>query len=426
MIKDYHYEGLEQIRLHESISIPSKTHTYSIAVEYMRQWFLDNFEPDYFKTVYINGKHIFDDYRRFNREKLIKVEKPAVAIIPTIDYEYNRDMVDLKLGGSKILTRRSRYMNNNVFEDIENNYFLKMFMELNKINFTYRIRVSTKAQQIELANKIKYSFRVGATQQKITSFDYHLPYEVMLNLAKHNDFEIDYNTSNNIPRIKNITGFLSYINSISYYPVTYKMRNINGNNEFFIRLNNICAHISNLDNLSMDDGEREAQLENNFHIEMNCVLSLPAPQQFIFYSSKELDNRFRIRQELAGLYRFKDYRPPEIDKNGWKEYLNTEYHEDIKVELDKIEFLELIEQSELLMVINYLKSIHISPSIFVNIIIYNNFIEQECEIDWSNFYIIPKQKKMMDEVTLISFYVDLEYLNEQLITLENMNKTRMS
>ena len=63
------------IKLHDYISIPSEVHVYSLGIEYMKNWFLEQFSTDYFKTVYVNGKHIFDDYRRFNRERLTKQVK---------------------------------------------------------------------------------------------------------------------------------------------------------------------------------------------------------------------------------------------------------------------------------------------------------------------------------------------------------------
>ena len=69
---------MDQISLHRNLSTPSTIHGYSLAVEYMKNWFLKQFDDDYFKTVHINGKHVFDDYRRFSKTELLKIEKPAV------------------------------------------------------------------------------------------------------------------------------------------------------------------------------------------------------------------------------------------------------------------------------------------------------------------------------------------------------------
>lgn len=427
MITNRYRDSLDNIRLHEFISIPSRVHVYSLAVEYMRDWFLSKFDENYFKTVYINGKHIFDDYRRLNRTKLLKVEKPAVAIIPSVDTEYNRDMVDLKLGGLDVLTRRSRFQQTSIIQDYENNYFLNMFMEAVRINFSFRVRVSTKAEQMDLANFMKYAFRVGATQKSFVSYDFHLPYEVMLNMASHNGFDIIYPAKDNTksyPKVKDIPGFLSYLNSHSMYPISYKMRTVSGNCEFFMRMPDLCTHISNLDALSIEDGEREGQLDNNFHIEMNCILTVPAPQQYFFYSSDALDNKFKLQDQIAGLYRFRPLSPPDKDRNGWRQYISTEYQDDER-NVEAIEFGELLEGSELYKAIKYTKSTHISPAIFVNIILFNGQYEREIFVDWETMTIYPKEPKMKDIYSAITFYVDLEYMNNQIKIVDSIDKSRL-
>ena len=73
MIHKYDYNQLEKIKLVKNISVPSEIHGYSLGVEFMRDWFLEKFPKNYFKTIYINGKHIMDDFRRFNKEKLLRV-----------------------------------------------------------------------------------------------------------------------------------------------------------------------------------------------------------------------------------------------------------------------------------------------------------------------------------------------------------------
>ena len=39
--------------LYSSISIPSTVHSYSIGVEYMKQWFLNKFNKDYFHACFL-------------------------------------------------------------------------------------------------------------------------------------------------------------------------------------------------------------------------------------------------------------------------------------------------------------------------------------------------------------------------------------
>lgn len=422
-------DELKKIQLQESISIPSKVHVYSLGVEYMRNWFLKKFDDDYFKTIYVNGKHVFDDFRRFNREKITKVEKPALSIIPEVDYEYNRDNVDLRLGGLDVLTRRSRFKQQPIIQDPDHNCFLNMIMELVKMNFTFKVRVGTKSTQDDLFNFMKFAYRVGATQKDFVSYDYHLPYEAMLNMAARVGFEVvdppKKDSNRSYARVKNIEGFLSYLNSYSLYPISYKLRTVNGRCEFFMRMPNQCTHISNLDPLSRDNGEREEQIDNNFHIEMTPILSIPCPQQYFFYSEDAIQEKFRFKNEIAGLYSFRNIYPPEKDEHGWYRYIYTEYVEENNF-VEEINISELLEGSELYSTIIDLRKVFISPSIFVNIKLFNRYNEKEIEMDWEKMVLKIKDPKMKSDYSQIGIYVDLEYMNNHIKIMEQTDSGRMN
>ena len=416
---------IQSIQLHDYISIPSEIHPYSLGIEYMRNWFLEQFDDGYFKTVYVNGKHIFDDYRRFNRERLTKQpEMPALAIIPSVDMAYNRDNVDLQVGGRQVLNRRSRWFQNGLIQDPVNNIFLGMHTKLVQMNFTFRVRVTSRAQQIDLANYMKYAFRVGSTQGKNMSYDFHLPKEIMLNIAQSAGFELEF--LNNEMKVKDIYSFLDYLNKHSMYPVLYKLRNINGNSEFFIRVPGMYTHITNTDELSIDDGERINQIDNRFHVEMNCILNIPAPQYYYYYSKDEIDKKFKENLNFAGLYKFKDRISPEKDEHGWRQYLSTEYIDD-DLSIKTINFEELLENKDLKQVMNHTKSLFLSPSIFVNFKLFNNQQEIPIKINWDTFDILIDREQDFDiNESELTIYVDLQYMNEQLIVLRSMSENRQN
>lgn len=430
MISRRSQKEIQPIKLHDYISIPKEMHIYSVGIEYMRNWFLDKFSTEYFKTVYINGKHIFDDYRMFNKERMTKQpQKPAVAIIPSVDPSYNRDTVDIALGGTQILSRRSRFCNDAVIQDFDNNIFLNMACKLVQMNFTFKIRLNEKAEQIDLYNYMKYAFRVGSTQGKHVTYDFLIPKEIMLNIAQSAGFELEQVKVGDTVidlKIKNIVDFLKYVNSHSISPILYKMRTVNGKSEFFIRLPGLYTHISNLEDLSIDDGDRVDQTDTNFHIEMNCILGIPAPQYYYYSSRDKVDEKFKEKQAFAGLYEFKDMISPDKDEHGWDQYLSTEYFDDDR-NIKKIEFKELLENHEFMWVVKRTMDTFISPKIFVSIKLFNNLHEIPIEVDWENFCInLLNEKELESNQNEITIYVDLEYLNEQLIVMKSMNETRMN
>lgn len=417
------------ITLHDYISIPSEVHVYSLGIEYMKQWFLEQFDSNYFKTVFINGKHIFDDYRKFNRERLTKqIKKPALAIMPSVDYAYNRENVDLEPGGRHILSRRSRYFNDALIQDKEHNIFLGMATKLTRMNFTFKVRVNTRAEQIDLYNFMKYAFRVGSTQGKIMSYDFHIPKEILLNIAQAAGFELEEVKKEDVVidmRVKDVVKFLKYINGHSVYPVLYKMRTVNGNAEFFVRVPGMYTHIDNTDELSMDDGDRVDQIDSNFHIEMNCILDIPSPKYYFYYSRDMVDSRFKYDKNFAGLYEFRNMSCPEKDEHGWEQYLSTEYFDDDH-NVKKIHFRELLENHDFMQVLQRTMDSGISPSIFVNMKMYNNQKQVPIKIDWENFDMLLLNKNELDiDESYLTIYVDLEYMNDQLIGMKNIDKDRL-
>lgn len=420
MISNQYGKYFESVQLNENISVPSDMHGYSLAIEFAKDWFLEQFENDFFKTVYINGKHVFDDYRTvLNQKKIRVIEKPAVAIIPTIDINFNRENLDLYLGGKNLLIRRSSYNQHGFFSDEENNMFMGTYLKQIKLNFNYRIRVASRAQQIDLVNYMKLAFRIGATQSHYLNLDFHIPYDIMLNIAKDSGFEI------NDERIVDIYGFLKYLNSHSNVPFLYKFRTVNGRNEFFIKVINAYTHVSCLEELSIDDGERNGALDNNFNIDMNMELKIPVPAIYWYLSKEKLNTKFSQRYTLKGLYSYRSFEPPERNENGWDQYLSTEwYNENEDTYLDTINFTTLLGNERLMRVIRHTKETLISPRVFMDIKLYNDTYEIPITIDWDTYDIIVK-KDLPSYITKICIYVDKLYLNEQLIASENLDKSRL-
>ena len=296
MIHRSEYDKWDEIKLFRSLSIPSEVHGYSIGVEFMRDWFMEKFPKDFFKTVYINGKNIMDDFRRFNKEKILIIEKPALAIIPSISIDYNRDTLDLELGGREILTRPSKYYKDAFIIDPDNNIFLGIKLKQLEMPFTFKVRVNTRAQQLDLMNYMKMALRIGATQKHFLSMDFHIPIDIILAIAENRKFEIKDG------KVVDIVGFLQYLNSHSLLPITYKYRTINGNSEYFVRLSDVYTHISCLDQLQIDEGVRTGHLDTNFHIEMNAILKIAVPSYYFFYSKEQYDTTYeKISTSLEAL-----------------------------------------------------------------------------------------------------------------------------
>lgn len=404
--------------------IPSASHSYALAVEYIQKWFLSKFSKDYFKTVYIEGKHIFDESRRFNINDTARRQNPAVAIIPSIDFSFDRDKIDLALGGLELYEEKST-MDTCFFRDYENGLYIKEIDQLNMLNFTIRTYVDTRAKQLNLWHYMKLAFRVGATQGEYIDMDFSIPEELILQLACDTGFEVDMKNR----KVKNIPGFLEYLNKNSALPFLYKLRCENGRDEFFIRVTGEYIHIAIPDYLSVEDGDRVGHTYENFPIEMNLTLRFPSPQSFVYMSKHPQTIIDGIKMEdvgdIIGLYTIKVFDIPVLNEKKWGLYLQTEYIEDEPMVGIEMDFNDLFNTT-IKEVINYTKKQFLSPSMFVEVKLFDNEgLQIPVDVNWDTLKIKTADDKEYQKL-VIGVYVDNNYLNESVVTMNNSANTRLN
>lgn len=408
--------------LYRSLAMPSYVHGYSLAIEYMKSWFLSKFPKDFFKTVYINGKHVLDEWKHFNNYNIVR-EKPMLAIVPTVEFDYDREQIDLYMADQNIFLKRSNYQQA-FLKDYRNKVFLNMQQRALRMNFTFKIRVRSRAEQLDLFNKMEIWFRIGATQQDFISVDFHVPYEIMLNIAKDLNFDIENDM------IINVCDFISYLNSVSDLPFIFKMRAINQKPEFFIRMREVYTHIACKDKLQLDDGERIGKTDDNFHIEMQTVLTIPIPYFYVYFSEKPIDYKIEVKEPSAGkigIYSINLFEIPPINELNWSRFILTSYL--CEPEEKEIDLKELFNgQNNINKVIDYNKKNHISPYQFIEVKVFHSTDRAKiinCTMDYENFKLYINDHIDKEEMIDIAFYYDRQYVNDTIISIEKYNESRI-
>ena len=421
--------------LYRSICTPSTVQSYSLCIEYMKNWFLNKFKPDTFKSIYVDGKDIYDDARKLSRIEMLKRQKPALAIVPSIDLEFDNDKLDSYPYGMDLYTQVGKFKNS--FMSIkETNSYMGIGMETLLIPFTFRIKLETKAQQLDMYKYIKLACRVGYTNGEDVDLDFHIPYQLMIQVAKDNNFAT---TREELPDsqgfkeyINNIPGFLRWINMHSTLPFLYRYRTLNGNNEFFLRMTKMYVHIRSL-NLTADDGEREGQMTNNFGLEWTCEVRFPAPKMYAYYS----DNEHHL-QEIYGswyqpggpittCYTFKGIEIPDKNKNCWPMYMSTTY-EDSDFDPDKPDILTIdissLLQGDIGDCIQNCINRGISPSIFFDMMIFNGGEYVTGKMNWSTFK-FTSDKEVKQNSSYIGIYVDTSFLGDFIVKKSEGDTSRL-
>lgn len=399
--------------LYKNLYVPSYVHSYSLAIEYMKKWFLSKFNSNYFKYVHINGKHMFDDYKHFNKQN-VKREKPYLIITPNIEFDYDRETLDLYTSGIDIYLRRSNH-EDSFFKDTVHNSYLTMRMKELKMNFNFRVKVSTRAQQLDLLDRMNLMFKVGGTITEYKSVDFVIPKDIIIDMANMIGHEVENG------EIKYPTLFLQYLNTHSLIPFTYKLRNINNKLEYFVRLDNIFCNIWLSNKLSVDDGEREGHLDNNFAIDLECTLRMAVPHFFVLYSRKQLYTKIKTDKGTIGFYSLSQFKINPINENGWETFMNTDYRLDDNETF--IDMSEVLNGTKLQKVINHCMEKGYSPSTFIDIKVYRE-MAGEYPLIYSkmnyNKSVLEIENLHESQFIYIVIYIDKLYFNEELNTIEKM------
>jgi len=227
-----------------------------------------------------------------------------------------------------------------------------------------------------------------------------------------------------------MTGFMHYLNRNSALPFMYKMRNLKGKFEYFLKLTEMYVH-TRTEKVTVDDGEREGQLQNNFVVQFDCAVRFPTPKFYAYYS---LEQHELIRgQNMDGTYTVYELcmtKVPQVNNKGWNRFVTfdfmqseEEYNAKLPLEIDLKE-LFTSGSGKLKEVADYTKSLFLSPSVFIDIKLFNNFEEVPLSIDWGT-YTLKSNEVLTNAMSFIAIYVDLKYVNEQQITANNYKGSRI-
>lgn len=419
--------GFERIKnLHANLALPSYVHGYSLAIEYMYNWFKSKFPNDFFRGgIYIDGKNVLDDYKRLNdyaMKNIVKGQNPRARIAPVVDYDYDRDGIDVYYGSPTTYLRRSKF-NDSFFKDKERDLFLGFVPRALRMNFAFKVRLNSRSEQLDTYNMMELYFRNGSTQSEYISVDFHVPKHIITHIAEKAGFEISDG------EVVDVLDFIKYLNKHSSLPFLFKLRSINQQPEYFIRVNNVYAHISVMDKLQLDDGERDGKLDFNFHIEMNAVLDIPIPHYYAFYSAEEFTSDLMVKEsnDCVAVYSINIFEIPEEDEHGWKNISETSYQTDKGEEFIDMSTI-FAGDNPLSRAINHELTVGISPFKFLNIKIFKqNDVAREVdfEFDWKTKIATFKSPADMDMLDIV-IYCDMEYMNNINIELGKYNQSRLS
>ena len=427
-----------EIKMNSNLCIPSFMHAYSMGVEYARDWFLSKMPINYFKkedgydSIHINEKFIFDDYRRLSKGERLAKSKPFLIITPQLNFDFDLENVHMYNYGPELLSRRG-WQSDSFFRDSEKGIYLLMNMQLIELRVDYKVSLYTRAQQLDLFKKMEIWFRIGATESEDRDMDFHIPSDIICNIAAAAGFEVD--TQNQ--KVKDPITFSRYLNAHSAFPILYKFRKVTGNFEYFLRIPMLNVHTNIMDKLRPDDGEMQGQLRTNFNIEMSAVFQYPAPQFYVYYTKEPIPyelpknepNPSAVSYDIC-TYKVVDI--PTVNAVGWEKFVWSKYEYD-ETDNQVIDINEMIganpNESEFCRVLQKTKESGLSPASYIDIKLFTADPTLDdvvtTHMDWENM-IMHVDQNIDPQLLYLAIYVDLEYYNDMLVTMDKMTENRMT
>lgn len=286
---DYGVRGKDMKRLSYATSDVSVSHTIGNALAFVRERILGLFKEDYFKTVNVSTKIAFrhfnildNKHAQFNRRM-----KPYLIIRPRIDPNTEGSFLD-----GTLLTQRftdgpmvDRGALIQVIRDTPSSIYLDYQLNRFKVSYDVTIMVETPNEQLDLVHKLKNRLVWNKHLTWPTFLETFIPQSIMAGISY----------TKNIP-LSCPVDMLAYMNSNSAMPITYKMKNGSGVDEYFAyQPVNIDAHLSNL---QMDDGSRTGMVDDAYTVSFTIDSEFNGVGTFFLFTSEPLDHHNLDREEL--------------------------------------------------------------------------------------------------------------------------------
>jgi len=364
-----------------TVAQASLAHTYGNVTCQIVDYLKNMFPTNYFRTVHVSSTIA---YRQFNifqnsNKEFLRKRKPMLIVRPRVELNDSETF----LYNTYLTTRMTdNYMDTSftnlqpLIYDRERGNCMKFLLNRLKMMFDVTIVTETQIEQLNIAHFFKNRVRQDAPFFIQTSLENYIPRELMRLMSKDVDIPMyDENGS-----VKN---FLDYVNGVSLYPITYKMKNSSGNDEFFRHYPvNIDTTIQGL---AIDEGNKKGFVSDMFTTTFTVSTEFNSAGLYYYFANKpELIEKFTMdivdgdENKIIPLFTINelDVKRP---ADGWNVYCAPVYM--ISSKPDVTDIRPLINNS-LIACIDYHKKHSIPYNVFLSYKVLKDNEELEDGIDY--------------------------------------------
>lgn len=229
----------------------SLAHTYGNITCFMVDHIRRMFPKDFFKTVHVSSTIAYKQFAIFHNTKkeLIMKGKPMLIVRPRV--ELNDDSVFMH--GTLATTRDDYFQYPSgtnlapfVYDRMKG-ISIRYLPNRLKMYFDVTIVTETIMQQMNQAHFLKNRIRWEQPYILQTNLESYIPRDLLELMGRDSGIPL-------YDKDGSVRDFLNYMNGISKYPITYKIKNSSGNDEFF---RYYPANVETFfTGLSIDDGSK--------------------------------------------------------------------------------------------------------------------------------------------------------------------------
>lgn len=407
------------------LSGASLAHTYGNVTAFYTNFIKGLFPDDFFKTVHISSKIAFREFNilQNKNKEYFKKSKPMLIIRPRMDINNSDEF----LKGSYLTTRIANQLDasdmgnlQDILIDNDNGKYLKYLMNRMTMLFDVSIIVETQLQQLNTVTFLKNALMCERPFMIPTCLENNIPRELMEKIAK--------DVGHNIDNEESSQKFVEYLNTHSLFPITYKMKNSTGNNEFFRYYPvNIDTTVSQYD---IDDGSKKGFVADTYTINFTVNAEFWIAGLF-YYFSKTVNKIAGIESSIIAdgkiipiftVSNIYDTQLPE----GWKLYKSPMYKVDYTNRVDEMDISSLLNSS-LTACLKYHKDHNINNNIFIHISVMKDNVALErgkdFEIDFDKM-ILYTYKTNNTSTYRLFIYVNPSYINNLISSIYEFDKEK--
>lgn len=405
-----------------STGAPATSQIYGNICLALKDYIVSRYSKDYFKYVGVTSELASTAMRRMfgrnSRKEIAKQERPSMIINPNygessdLPFYGTSQVFDISENG---VSRRSL---KRLLWDIDHELALLFKPNYDRIEFDVTMQVYTQHEQIDL---YKYSENVMPFNNRPftipISAEAILPSHMVYYMAKCCNLKVPDEPGYDPVAIVN------YLNRISpNYPITYKVRNSSGNEEFFMYYTtNLLLKLNSLS--KPNGGSQKGMADHHYEITFSGTAEFNLPGSFILTGTT--DRQFHgyvvslVDSDRQGVPLFTVnnlYDDYQVSIDGFKMYTTAAIKTDkAKGETDDVPINQLLEEKHM----QVLTDLRVSGNP-MNTIIRFRLLEDshdknpnEWSINWDN-YTLDIYNTNPDATYRVIIYINNMKMNEEL------------